>query len=374
MGTLASGSVRPSHRVRILHILLLCVALALAACGGDGTGADPSPTDPGDATDAPTDAPTTPAAEVTFEGETLRIMVGYGTGGLYDTVARHIANHLPKHLPGEPTTVVENMPGGGGMIALNELYNNEPQDGTVLAVVDPFLAVQQGLGAEGIQFDAAEVQWIGAFQRAANQLVVRSDVDAEAALAGDQRLVVGTTGPGTASYITAVAFNRVLDLDLQIVSGYAQVADIFLAAESGEVDGFIISIGNNVVDGMLETGDFKPLVVTGADVPDRPDLVDVPLAEDLTDDAGRQVLTVANAPHRAARPVLTGQDVPAERVQALRDAFDAMAQDPALLAELDQANILYDFSSGSDVQVVMEQLLRDTPQSLFDELAELFLN
>ena len=180
------------------------------------------------------------AAQSAFEGKVIRIVVGFSAGGGFDTYSRAIARHIGKHIPGNPSIVVENMTGAGSIVAANHLYRVAKPDGLTIGNFHGFQILNQVLGAPGIEFDARKLQWLGVpvQDTGACALTKASGIGSiEQWQTAKQPVKLGGVGPGDASYGMARVLKEVLGLPVQPIPGYKGTADIRLAAESGEIAG-----------------------------------------------------------------------------------------------------------------------------------------
>src|SRR5215475_2460675 len=180
------------------------------------------------------------AAQPAFEGKTIRIVVGFSAGGGFDTYSRAIARHMTKHIPGNPTIIVENMTGAGSIVAANYLYRIAKPDGLTIGNFHGFQVLNQVLGASGIEFDARKFEWLGVpVQDTGACALTRASgiTNLEQWKAAKQPVKLGGVGPGDASYGMARVLKEVLGLPVQPIPGYKGTAEIRLAAESGEIAG-----------------------------------------------------------------------------------------------------------------------------------------
>ena len=183
-------------------------------------------------------SPNLPAQTSFFEGKTARILVGFSPGGSYDLWARLIARHLGKHIPGNPTFVVQNMTGGGSMVAANYVYNVAKPDGLTIAVVTPGLYIEQLAGRKEVQFDWAKFTWIGSPERTDRIFYIRADTPYKTL--EDMRKAAeppkcGATGVGTASFYWPRLLEEMFGFKLNLVPGYQGSSDVNLAIEKGEM-------------------------------------------------------------------------------------------------------------------------------------------
>lgn len=175
-----------------------------------------------------------------YKGKTFRVIVGFPAGGGFDTYSRAIARHIGKHIPGNPTMVVENMPGAGSLIAANHLYKVAKPDGLTLGTINGGLFLQQLLGRPGIEFDALKFELLGAPAKdsSACALTKASGITSmERWMASRTPVKLGATAPGAITHDTPRVFQVALGLPIHLVAGYKGTADIRLAAESGEIAG-----------------------------------------------------------------------------------------------------------------------------------------
>ena len=304
-----------------------------------------------------------------YRGKTIRFVVGFAPGGAFDLYSRLLAKHMPKHLPGNPTMVVENRPGAGSALAANLVFNTEPKDGTVIASINEFLVLQQLLGAPGMEFDAARFQWLGSSVDTFSTCVARADAPItriEDLIAG-RELVVGTTGPGAATHDGPAVLNSALGTRFRLVSGYEGIATINLALESREVDGFCVSFDALTIVARQQFDrnppGLKVLVVFGDRTADHPWLRGVPAAEQLarTPEA-RQLLRTIHGPSRMSKPFAVAPGVPSDRVEALRRAMAASFADPDLIAEAQRSALEVSARGGADVAAVVAELQAAPPE------------
>jgi tripartite-type tricarboxylate transporter receptor subunit TctC len=300
-----------------------------------------------------------------YRGKRINLVIGYGTGGGYDSYARLLARFLGEHIPGNPGIIAQNMPGAGSRGAANWLYRIAPKDGTVIATLGQGTATDQALGQPGIQFDARRFNWIG------NMVVVNNILFVSAATgvktiddAKKKVLSIGATGAASPSVLYPQVSNNILGTKFKIVSGYPGGGDINLAVERGEVDG-------RGSDSWASIKASNPAWLTDKKVnilfqvgPRRePDLPDAPLWSELArGDEQRQILDVLSGDVAVGRPILTAPDVPAERVAALRQAFDETMTDPKFIAAARQANMYFNPIGGEELQRIVGRILSPSPE------------
>ena len=271
-----------------------------------------------------------------YKDKSIRLIISGESGGTYDSDGRLLAKHLARHIPGNPRVIPENMLGASGRVAANYLYNAAPKDGTVIAVLQQSVALGQALGESGIQYDAARFNWIGSPVRPDETLVVwhttgvKSMEDAK-----KKEVIIGATSPTGMNYLYPKLANELLGTKFKIVTGYPGGTPIILALERGEVEG---RGSNPWSDWKARKPDWvkekKIVPLMQMSLFKHPDLPDVPLMIDLApNETARAVFELVTITGELGRPFLTTPDVPADRIRALRDAFDATMKDPEFLAE-----------------------------------------
>jgi len=313
-----------------------------------------------------------------YEGKTIRIIVGFAAGGGFDTYARAIGRHLGKHLPGQPSIIVENMPGAGSLIAANQLYRVIKPDGLTLAHFNGVLFLGQVLGQPGIEFDARKFELVGA---AVKEDVVCGMTKAsgitslEKWMAAKTPVKLGGVAPGSAPDNTARILKAALGLPVQLVSGYKGTAEIRLAAEAGEVAGGCWGWDSMKVTWRraLETGDA--VVVLQVVAKPFADLPNVPLAISLakTDDARRLLNMALHHASAFSRPFAVSPGTPKDRVQLLRKAFQDTMKDKAFLVEADKAKLTVDPVSAEELEKMVTELFTLDP-ALVGRLKEALYN
>jgi tripartite-type tricarboxylate transporter receptor subunit TctC len=298
-----------------------------------------------------------------YRGKQVVMLIGTSAGNDYDYRGRLLARHMPKHIPGNPTMVVRNMPGGGGIVAANWMTNLAPRDGTVLHMIMQNMMSAQAMGVGGVEFDTRKFNWIGNTTDSPNVTnawhtsSVRTIEDAKT-----KELVLGAP-MGTAGVMYATLMNALAGTKFKIVTGYPGGNEVNLAMERGEVEGR----GSNswaswksTKPEWLAEKKVIPLVQVGLkrhrDLPDTPLLL-----ERATNDLDRAVLTFLSADTALSRSLITTADAPPARLEALRRAFDAVMQDPALLAEAAKAKMDISPSTGEEAQKVALSIVATKP-------------
>ena len=296
----------------------------------------------------------TAQAQPFYDGKTLRIVVGLGAGGGFDTYARVIGRHLGKHLPGNPTVIVDNMPGAGSILMTNHLFKVAKPDGLTVGHFNGAIILGQVLGQKGIEFDARKFEYLGA--------AVKEDVvcgltkasgitSIESWRAAKAPVKLGGVAPGATPDNSGRILGAALGLPVQVVSGYKGTSAIRLAAESGELAGGCWSWESMRATWRkgLESGEVIPVVQIVAKA--FPELPNVPLAINLakTDEARKLILVGVQNSSAFARPFALPPGTPRDRVEMLHKAFHATLKDPAFLAEAQKANLSIDPITGDEM-------------------------
>lgn len=307
------------------------------------------------------------ADEVDFyKGKTIEIIVSTGVGGGLDSNARIVARHLADHIPGHPTIVARNMPGAGHLRAANYIYNQAPKDGTTIGTLIPAFVLAQILDGRGVQFDAAQFNWLISTASSNSTVYVWNAskiTSVEDAMHRD--VLMGGTGIGSYTTLYPTIMNNILGTRFKIVAGYPSSAEIGLAMQRGEVEG---RAGNNFNSLEVENGDWLKngtiRLIAQVGLQRDAEFPDVPLISDFAKtDAERQILRLFSTDVVIGRPFLTAPGVPLERVALLRNAFDEMLEDKAFLAECAAAGVDVKPVSGDAIQAIVAGLVH-TPADI----------
>ena len=303
-----------------------------------------------------------------YRDKFVRIVVGTGAGGLYDVAARLVARQLGKYIPGNPTVVVENRTGAGGLIAYNAIYNTEPKDGTAILSAPP-LILHAIMGAEGVAFDPGKLAWLGSADRSFTVCIVRSDLGVKTLqdLMNSRQLALGSLGPGNPTNDVPLVLNAALGTNFKMVAGYETLQKVRLVIQSGEVDGFCpVFSGASSLDRNILEGDnpFARIIGHTSDkTEEHPLLKGAPQAESLakTEEA-RLMIRAVDAQNRMTLPYAVPPGIPADRLAALRQALAATLADPQFLADAEQARLPINPNSAEEVEQVVRQLTSVPPE------------
>lgn len=308
-----------------------------------------------------------------YRGKTMRVIVGFGAGDGFDIYARLLAQFMAAHIPGEPTIIVQNMPGAGSLVALNYVDNVVPRDGTAIGMVNPVVIVQHLLQPEVAKFDPLTMNWIGSMTSDYYNCGFWTDKPLTLADLRSKHFVVGSTATTGGTYAGDRVFQAVLNLDFKIVPGYTNLGELREAAERGEVQGFCGVMAMTLKSTFWPSFVAKQLQIpVSARLPPDPDLPDIPNAFDLVkSDEDRQLLLLLAGPWYFGRPFMAPPGVPAERLAALRAAFAATLADPALLAEAKKEQL--EIHPLSDAQIVATiEKIDATPPAVIERAKPMF--
>jgi tripartite-type tricarboxylate transporter receptor subunit TctC len=318
-----------------------------------------------------------------YKSRTITLIVGYGPGGGYDLFARLMARHLGRYIPGNPTIVVQNMPGAGSLRATNYLYNVASRDGTTIGSFArdmPLLAILRTNAAA--VFDPRKFTWLGSssdFSNDAYLLMVRKDAPVksidDALRPGGPPLVLGGTAEGTTGSDVPLVLRDTLRINIKLVSGYPDNGAIFLAVDRGEVNGRtadLSTIKSLRPEWLMPAGGMHALVQF-ARATRHPEFADVPTARELARDREAQALIeLAELSYKISRPFAAPPDVPAERASALQRAFMAVHDDPRYREEAAKLSLEISPIGGREALDVIDRISAASP-SVLDRLRRLIM-
>lgn len=300
-----------------------------------------------------------------YKGRTVTIDIGYSSGGGYDLYARVLARHLGDHIPGKPNVVPQNMPGAGSLKVVNYLANIAPKDGTVIATFARGMAMQPLFDKTGIEFDAQKLNWIGSITNEVSVCAFRSD----SGIKTWQDMLtksysVGGTGSGSDTDVFPDVLRHMFHMKIKLVTGYPGGSDVLLAMQRGEVNGRCGWSWSSVKSTKYDLYQKKEIVIpVQLALKKHPDLPDVPLVTEETKDPKElAALKLIFARQSVARPYATAPGVPAERVAALRQAFDDTMKDKAFLDEAEKTKLEVEPVSGQEVQDLVAELYQSPPE------------
>ncbi len=302
-----------------------------------------------------------------YRGKTVRIIVGVGVGSGYDLNARALARHLGAHIPGNPTVIVQNQPGAGSLTMTNTLYNSGPFDGTAIGASFNGLPTTPLLQpSAGVRFEATRINWIGSTNREAQAMYVWHTAPQQTI--NDlytKEMIVGAQAPGSTQYDYPVLAQHLFGMKFKVITGYEATPKIHLAMERGEVHGTWANWSTLKAIAADWLRDKKIRILAQWDLKRHPEMPDVPMFLDVAKtEAERQALQLALARLEFGRPFFMPPNVPAERVNAVRRAFDAAMKDKELLADAEKLKIEVDPLTGEQVAALIGQLYRTPPETV----------
>jgi len=310
-----------------------------------------------------------------FKGKTIRIVVPFSAGGGYDIYSRIIGRHMGKHISGNPSFMVENMTGAGGLIGINHVYKVAKPDGLTIATPIGTMFVDQLIGRRGIEFDGRKFEYIGAPAQDTQLLAVhkRTGIKTmEQWLAHPKPVKFGSTGPTSANENIAKIAKAALNLPLQVISGYKGTSVIRLAFNSGEVDGIANAWESFVATWPQELQNGDLVVLAQASGKSHAKLTHIPLVIDYAKtEVGRKLVQgVINNFGATARPYVVTPGTPKDRVEILRKAFMDTMKDPEFAAELEKAKLDLNPLDGASLARNVKEVF-DLDPALIPKLAEI---
>jgi tripartite-type tricarboxylate transporter receptor subunit TctC len=299
-----------------------------------------------------------------YRGKTISILIGVNVGGGYDFEARLLAHYMRAHIPGNPILVPQNMVGAGGIKMANYLYSIAPQDGTTLGMFPNTLVAAQAVGTEGVQYNANKFSWLGSITTSPVTLAVWHGSGVQTIEdARSKEVVVAASNKGAITYTFPRMLNELLGTRFKIVSGYQGNSTMTVAMERGEVEGVTNSWDSwkSFNAAWVEDKKIRVLVQTE---PKSKELADIPSVLELArNENDRRIMALIVSGDALGKPLATSPNVPRERVQALRDAFDATIRDPAFIEAAAAARIEINPVHGPEAQATVESVLA-TPKNL----------
>jgi tripartite-type tricarboxylate transporter receptor subunit TctC len=303
-----------------------------------------------------------------YKGKQIDLYIGTPPGGGYDQYGRVLGRHMSRHIPGNPAIVFRNMPAGGGRQAMNHVYNVAPSDGTAFGTTLRNVAFDPLFGEEATRIDAGKLSWIGSLNSEVSVCVAwhtapfRTIDDLRKA-----EILMGSSGPTSSDTIQARLLNRIAGTKMRLVHGYKGSGGVHLAMERGEVQGRCGLGWDSIVSRYQHwIKDKKVAVLAQFALRKHPDIPHVVSILDLAQKAeDKQLVDVMLAPLAMGRPYFAPPGVPADRVAALRRAFDATAKDAQFLADVKKQKMELSPLTGEQVSALVKRIY-SSPKSVVD--------
>jgi tripartite-type tricarboxylate transporter receptor subunit TctC len=303
-------------------------------------------------------------AQPFFEGKTITVLTSTGSGGSYDITARLISRHMPRFIPGHPAMIVQNMPGGGNVLATNHLYTIAPRDGTMIATLHNAIPLHQVLDGRGVRYDASKFNWLGS-TGSENEVIFTWHTTGVTNIeqAKQKEVILGGTGAGSGIVIIPTAMNNLLGTKFKMVMGYKSSEDLNLALQRGEVEARAFSMASVIGQRADWVKEKKINFIAQAGVHRAHELPDVPLLTELAkNDEEREILKLISSPPSLGRPFTAPPDVPAERLAILRKAFQDTLRDKAFLEEAEKLKLEIEPMSAEEVTQIVQGVVKASPE------------
>ena len=305
-----------------------------------------------------------------YKNKTIRFIVGYSPGGGYDTYTRAVARHMGKYIPGNPTPIVQNMTGGGSLIAANYIYNRAKPDGLTVGNWNGGLILQKTLGEKKARFEGDKFGWVGAPVKGLPACAIMGFTGLktlEDVMKYGKRLKMGATRAGSTTDDLPKILNKTLGTNFDVISGYRGTATIRIAMQKGEIDGACWgweSMGVTARAMLDSKGDEKliPFLIQGKD--NSPEVRNLPQVTDVI--KSKDNLSTFNAwmaTYQFQRPISLPPGTPKSRLNILRKAYAAVMKDPQFLAEAKKSKLIINYVSGPEIEKYVHQIMNTPPKA-----------
>src|SRR6202167_5504976 len=298
-----------------------------------------------------------------YKGKTISLITSTGVGGAYDVVARLVARYMPRYIPGNPTIIVQNMPGGGNVLATNYMFNLAPKDGTAIATIHSAMPLQQVLDAGGVRYDADLFNWLGSTGPQNETIVVWhtagiSTLEDET----EKEVVLGGTGTGAGIVILPTVVNNLLGTKFKIVTGYRTSEDVNLGMERGELQARAFGIDSITSQHPDWFTEHKVTFLVQSGIKRDKRLPDVPLVTELAkNDEQRRIFQLFSSAPALGQPYVAPPGLPADRLAILRQAFAATLKDENFLADAEKIRFDVDTISAADTAAIVHETTHASP-------------
>lgn len=302
-----------------------------------------------------------------YKGKRITMLISAAPGPAYDLFGRLLASHMGRHIPGQPGFLPRNMPGAGGMVALNYAYTQGPRDGTLIFTLHTALPLQQALGQKGVRFDGRKLIGLGRLS-AGNTITGAWHTSGITSLKDvyEKELLVGGGQATSNTTMYPVVARNLFGMKIKVIAGYKSLSEQMLAMERGEIKGLgsisMVTLVNWKKEYLTEKR-FVPLFQWG--LKRDKDLPDIPVVTELAKNAtDRKAIEVLAAQMDLGRSFFLPPEVPADRVAALRKAFDATVKDAAFLAEAKRTDSEIHYASGREIEEIVAGVLNAPPEAI----------
>jgi tripartite-type tricarboxylate transporter receptor subunit TctC len=307
-----------------------------------------------------------------YAGKTITVVAGVSAGSAYDLYARLMAQHMGKHIPGNPAFVVQNMTGAGSIIGANYLYNISKPDGLTIGAIQPSIFFNQLMKQKEVKFDWSKFAWIGSSDKSDHLLYMRADLPYKS-LAEVRRAAeppkCGSTGAGTSGSYIPKMLEEILGTKFTIVAGYQGGGEIDLAVERGELQCRALTIqayhSREPYHTWRRTNFARIVMQTGKTrdprLPEAPTLQEL-MDEHKTPESARRLVPLVMAGSDFGRPIIAPPGVPPDKTKILRDAFMKTMNDPELLAEAKRKNFDISPTPGEELEALAKEVVAQTPE------------
>jgi tripartite-type tricarboxylate transporter receptor subunit TctC len=300
-----------------------------------------------------------------YKGKRIYLKIGSSVGGGYDTIGRAVTRHMAKHIPGNPKIIVQNVPGGGSLRMMNQIYNTGKKDGSVFGLGSSGMATTPLLNPKAAKFDPRKLLWIGSPTQLVEVLMVskKSPIQKLEDIY-KKELVIGASSPGSATLDFPYLTNAISGTKFRIISGYKGAGGVGLAMQRGEVHGIagfaLASLNSSRWKSMWKSGEVKILAQFGFKRSKR--IPDIPLFKLPTNEPDMQIIRILYSRMQYGRPFFAIPGVPADRIAALRGAFAATMKDSAFLAQAKKLRVVIDPSTPKELEALTTQLYATPPK------------
>jgi tripartite-type tricarboxylate transporter receptor subunit TctC len=300
-----------------------------------------------------------------YKGKAIRIVISTGVAGGYAEYARLLADHMGRHIAGQPSFLIQSMPGAGGLLAANYLYAQAPQDGTTMGMVHSSVPLTPLWGNKGVRFDTLKFNWIGSLDRTDGMCISwhSSPIKTWADML-EKPFTVGSSGAGSQMDTYPAILNKLFGTKMKVIAGYKDGTDVYLAMERGELDGRcggqLTVIKATRPTWLTERKINVPILIAdkrSAEFPDTPTVM-----EFVKDEPVRRQLELLMISQSLDRPLMLPPGVPAERVAELRAAFDATMADPAFRADVERRSLHLDPMGAHDMTAALARAFALPPE------------